>query len=135
MCILSKTPSAPAPPPPPQYLHNPYLDGASMGTGLNKGRNSLVTSPISAGLNASGPSGPGISPSNPGPLPRPGLGTPVAPNAGLTMAAGTQSPGPQIPMVAGQPGSVVPTVGGVLAGTMAGRVTQPTAPPPGAARQ
>jgi hypothetical protein len=92
MCLVH-SPSAPAAPPPPQYLHNPYLDGAAMG-GLasNMGRNSLRTD-----LGTSGPSG---------------LSTDSTPNSntGLTL---------------GQPGTVVPTVGGVMAGVMAGRTTQP----------
>lgn len=92
MCLVH-APSASTPTVTPQYLHNPYLDGASMGgLGANQGRNSLRTD----------------------------LGTAGA--AGLSTApSGNASPG----MTLSQPGTVVPTVGGAMAGVMAGRVTSP----------
>lgn len=113
MCLVH-SPSAPADPPPPQYLHNPYLDGSSMG-GLanNRGRNGLRTD-----LGTSGPSGMSTAPVSAGPQPTPNSNTPSTPSGGLTLAAGT------VPSM-GQPGTVVPTVGGVMAGVMAGRTTQP----------
>lgn len=118
MCLVH-TPGAPAPPPPPTYLHNPYLDGAAMGGGLNKGRNSLVTFGNGAMPAAS------TGAASPRPMMGPGTSLP-SPNAGVTMPAG-------MGLMMGQPGTVVPTVGGVMAGSMAGRIT-PSTPPPGAMR-
>ncbi len=134
MCLV-KTPSAPAPPPPPQYLHNPYLDGATMGDGQNKGRNSLVTGGVNNYDTVGTAGGTGVNTGPPATTPTPqnprtGIQM-TAPKGGLNMPAGTQANGPVIPVVAGQPGSVVPTVGGVLAGVVQGRVTSPLQPPTG----
>lgn len=104
MCLAS-TPSAPAAPPPPVYLHNPYLDGAAMGgLAANRGRNSLRTD-----LGTSGPAGTSTAPSS---------GAPASPNGGLTLT----QPMP----VMSQPGTVTPTVGGVMAGVMAGAISRAT---------
>src|SRR5207302_2616441 len=103
MCLAS-TPHAPDAPPPPVYLHNPYLDGAAMGgLAANRGRNSLRTD-----MGTTGPAGMPTAPVS---------GAPASPNGGLTLTPGM----PQM----GQPGTVVPTVGGAMAGVMAGRVTAP----------
>jgi hypothetical protein len=104
MCLVH-SPSAPAAPPPPVYLHNPYLDGAAMG-GLasNRGRNSMRTD-----LGNTGPAGMPTAPV---------MGGPASPNGGLALTPGMPS--------MSQPGTVVPSVGGVMAGVMAGAVTRAT---------
>jgi len=110
MCLVH-TPGAPPPPPPPQYLHNPYLDSAAMSPAANRGRNSLVTFGPGAMPAAS------TSPTQGGPMARsPGL---PAPQGGLTLPS------------MGQPGIVMPSVGGPMAGSMGGRMS-PTVPPMGA---
>lgn len=114
MCM--STPSAPAAPPPPQYLHNPFLDGSTMqGNGYNRGRNSLRTDLGTAGDGAMPvPKMKGAATAGP-----PQSTGPSAPSGGLTLPAGT------LPTM-GQPGMVVPTVGGAMAGLLAGQVTSGT---------
>ena len=111
MCLAS-TPNAPAPPPPPQYLHNPFLDGQTMGNGLQRGRNSLrntlPTDADSRGTNL-------VFPHDPTQQGRP------------TRMSGAPAPSGAPAMT--QPGVVMPTVGGAFAGLLAGRVTQPAVPP------
>lgn len=95
MCMAS-TPTIDTTPKPVEYLHNPYLDGITIGTGATRGRNSL----------------------------RVDLGTPNnAPAAGAQPAPSPTSGGQMRPMPISTPGMVIPTIGGSAAGSLPPNVT------------
>jgi hypothetical protein len=97
MCFVS-TPKLNTNPPPVQYMHNPYLDGANDGTGLTIGRNSLVV------MQSAG------SPSDTGAVSLPGSPPPMS-------GAGSSQPNP-VASAAGGAAAGVPTMGGVAPGVV-----------------
>jgi hypothetical protein len=101
MCFVS-TPHLNTNPPPPEYLHNQYLDAVGPdGVGASVGRNNLRIDPTSSSLNAP-------------------TATTGAPSAGLNIpgAVPVAKPvgGPAPNPVAS--GNVTPTIGGSLAGAV-----------------
>jgi hypothetical protein len=101
MC-MSSTPTAPVEDKPVEYLHNPFLDGATInGAGATQGRNSLR-------IDLATPTASGVAPA-----PTPGNAAPFMGN-----------PRPTQPLLQSA-GMVVPTIGGSLAGTL------PPSIPPG----
>jgi hypothetical protein len=101
MC-MSSTPTAPVENKPVEYLHNPFLDGVTIGgAGTTQGRNSLR-------IDLAAPTASGVAPA------------PTGGNAAPFMG----DPRPTQPLLP-SPGMVVPTIGGSLAGTL------PPSMPPG----
>lgn len=98
MC-MSSTPSTAAPATTtPEYLHNPFLDGATIaGAGFTRGRNSLVVDPTTP------PSGAGVQTPSFNPAL---MGTPATTQPALVSA-----------------GTVIPTIGGSMAGALPNSVT------------
>jgi hypothetical protein len=100
MC-LSSSPTAPVENKPVEYLHNSFLDGATIqGAGNTTNRNSLrndLTAPKASGAATTPPvsASPGF-----------GLGAPL-------ISTSSTAPPPS-------PGIVIPTIGGALAGTIGG---------------
>lgn len=118
MCLVS-TPNTNTTVTPPSYLHNTFLDGAAMsGMGANQGRNNLVTTTNGVFGKGSMPNASAVGQTS---APVAKTPAPQTNNGGLTMGAGTTPP-------VGQPGVVMPTVGGVGAGLMGGRIS-PSTPP------
>jgi len=102
---------------PVEYLHNSYLDKGMIGQGFTTGRNQLridLNQTRSAGINPTA----GIQA-------RPGVTSP-----GTTVPAFNQ-PGqspltqPGLGITVPTPGTVTPTVGGALAGTLPGVIARP----------
>lgn len=104
MCFV-KAPKAPGAQPPPQYMHNQFLDGENSGQGITMGRNSLRTD-----LNTAGSSG---------------LNVQAQPQARPTATPGRPALPPPINLQALSrvPGTVVPTIGGALVGGIPGSLT------------
>lgn len=98
MC-MSSTPSTAAPATStPEYLHNPFLDGATIaGAGFTRGRNSLVVDPTTP------PSGAGVQ----SPMINPAMSGVPNTKAPALVSAGT----------------VIPTIGGSMAGALPNSVT------------
>lgn len=105
MCLVHTPKAASTTDKPVEYLHNQYLDGYTIGGAANAGRNSLR-------IDLSSPTAAGVTPA-PGAPARPVAAAPIpgAPaNPTLPVRGNT-------PLNFG-PGTVAPTVGGSLAGSV-----------------